>query len=73
VSQVLGNDAGSRLVFLFNVVLVLVLGFGRTGGVGASNVIDAVCGFDVNGGGAELSVVEKEGSLRRAAEGIDKL
>jgi hypothetical protein len=71
VSQVLGNDAGTGLVLLLNVIVVLVLSFRSTGSVGASNVVDTVGGFYVDSSGPELSVVEEESSLRSAAVGIN--
>lgn len=63
VGEVFGDDAGAGLVFLFDVVLVLVLGFVGAGCVAAGDFVDGVGGLDVHGGGAKLSVVKKEGSF----------
>lgn len=63
VSEVFGDNARAGLVFLFNVVLVLVLGFVGGGCVAAGDFVNGVSGLDVHGGGAKLGVVEQEGSF----------
>lgn len=52
VRQVLGDDARARLVLLLDVVVVLVLGFGRAGDPRAGDVLEVVRRRDVHGGRA---------------------
>jgi hypothetical protein len=67
VGQVLCQDAGAGLVFLGDVVLFF-LGLGGCS-FGAGDVFDVVGCFDVDGGGAELGLVEEEGGLGGAVLG----
>lgn len=70
VSQILSDDAGSRLVLLINVVLVLILGFGGAGHVRTRNLINSVCRFDMHGRRSQLRVVEKKSSLCSPTHGL---
>lgn len=65
VRQILGDNAGPRLVFLGDVVLVFLLGAGG-GGLLAGELVDVGGGLDVDGGAAQLGLVEEQGGLSSA-------
>jgi hypothetical protein len=67
VREVFGDDAGTGLVFLGDLtVMVSVL----VSGLGAGKVVKGTGGGDVDGGGAELGVVEEQGGFCCAAENV---
>jgi hypothetical protein len=63
VGQIFSNDARAGLVLLLDVVLILILSFRRAGGLGAGNVINAVCRFDLHLRGAQLGFIKKKSSF----------
>lgn len=67
VREVLCDDARARLVFLRDVVPVFVFGVpaaaAAAAGGAAGDVVEGLGGFDVDGGGAELGLVEEEGGF----------
>lgn len=64
VSKILSHYTRARLVLLFDVMLVFVPGFLGAGGVGAGNVVDVMCGLDMNSRGSKLRVIEEQRSFR---------
>ena len=72
VGEVLGDDAGARLVLLLDLVGVLAVGVTAVGGLGgaAGDLVDAVGRGHLYLGGAQLGVVEEEGGLGGAVEKI---
>lgn len=63
LSEILGDNPRARLVLLFNIVMVFVLGLLGTSGMTARDLVDAVSGFHVHGGGTELSIIQQQCSL----------
>lgn len=61
--KVFGNDSRAWLVLLVQLVVVLVLGVTGAGGLGTSNVVEAVGCSDVYSRRTKLSVVEEKSSL----------
>lgn len=59
VSKVFGDNAGARFVFLFEFVVVLVLGLSCLGGLATGDVVEGLGGLNVDGGGAQLGLVEE--------------
>lgn len=59
VSQVLGDNAGARLVLLGDVVLIFLLGTGGSSLL-TGEVVDVGGGLDVHGGAAQLGLVEEQ-------------
>lgn len=64
VGKVLGDNTGTGLVFLLQVMVVLVFGVCGVDGLVAGNVLNALGGLDVDDGSTKLGLVEEEGSLR---------
>lgn len=63
VGKVLGDNTGTRLVFLLQVMVVLVFGVCGVGGLVTGNVLNALGGLDVDDGSTKLGLVKEEGSL----------
>lgn len=63
VGQHLGGDAGAGLVLLCDFLAILVLLVGRAGRLAACELVERLCGGNVDDGGAELGVVEQERGL----------
>lgn len=61
LGEVLGDDAGARLVFLGDVFFLLLGGGGA--GLFAGEIVNLGGGFDMDGGAAQLGLVEEESCL----------
>jgi len=63
VGKVLGDDASARLLLLLDVVVPILGLFGR-GRLVAGDLVDRLCGADLDRVGAELGVIQQERGLR---------
>jgi hypothetical protein len=63
VGEVLGDDACARLLLLLN-VMVTIHGLRCLSNLIAGDLVDGLCGADLDRVGAELGIVEEEGRLR---------